>query len=769
MDFEINNLKKRNLLIYKYAFLFSYLAFFSELALSRIFSFVHISHRPLDVLPVALVGMSIGALFPKETKKPTDTLEGSLQILPICLFVLLLGPLLGANILFHTIVSLPIFILCGFVLSFCFVAGETKRVYTVELLGGTLGLLSGILLMPTFSLENSLLGFSFLASLLFLNTRKSIFTKGALLILTLAALVFHLVSNQIDMIKSYDIAGIETPRRGKMSATQGHILARNYESEIVGSSWSNLARVDIIKSKYRPWTGNENKEPSYSVFFDNELFSEIPQPWWPKNPRPSQIYLNLPDKLKIAIIGVGAAPEVISIKESRSLEVTGVEVNSGVIKLVKQLSQSTESPYKNFDHFYTLDGRYYIHNSKQSFDVIDLSAVSSNISAARSINVDDYLFTTDAIKDYLAHLKAGGLFVSQLSFPKDETKFFRFLNMTSEALVDLGKKPENHLLVYEHLEDSIWNNRTSFFVISNNEWTNKDLNYYDKTIEDDSRLRYLIRPGSNGALQTADSRYKDFLGRIDIPSYQKHFQSKFGGYIESPTDNKPFFGMLYDNNVNPLKFVYLALALFLMAFFCSSIKNKKEIATLGQRESIFFITSGLLGAGYSLLHLISYKGFSLFIGVPNLCFLASTIGLILGSVLANQSPFLKRSPSNILLATSIFYIFLLDHLSPALENFIPFTWIWVRVLIGIVLLTPLGFLVSTPYIQILRSFDGTTKPLIKFAYAFNTLMFTLFYGIAQQIALSFGFHFLSYLLVVIYLGVVLLNFTTKKATQLSIG
>ena len=147
---------------------------------------------------------------------------------------------------------------------------------------------------------------------------------------------------------------------------------------------------------------------------------------------------------KVLVIGVGGGVDVMVALAHEAREVTAVEINRGMIKMVTEdyddyLGGLFTGAYPDRVKLVKEEGRAYMRHSDERFDIIQMSGVDSftALSTGAYTLSESYLYTVEAIKEFYDHLEEGGYINYSrfiLNHPKKPRETLRLANIAREAL-----------------------------------------------------------------------------------------------------------------------------------------------------------------------------------------------------------------------------------------------------------------------------------------------------------------------------------------------
>src|SRR5437868_3803935 len=154
-----------------------------------------------------------------------------------------------------------------------------------------------------------------------------------------------------------------------------------------------------------------------------------------------------------AIIGPGGGVDVLRAVANGSPDVTGIEINPIIANTVMRRRYADYS-YHLYErpevHIEVTDGRSFVRNAKQKFDVIQMTLVDTWASTAAGAFAlsENSLYTVEAFREYFEHLRPDGMIaITRWEF-RQPREALRVLSVAMQALHDLGvHNPAAHFMV----------------------------------------------------------------------------------------------------------------------------------------------------------------------------------------------------------------------------------------------------------------------------------------------------------------------------------
>ena len=164
----------------------------------------------------------------------------------------------------------------------------------------------------------------------------------------------------------------------------------------------------------------------------------------------------------VMVIGVGGGVDVLMALANGAQHVTAVELNTAMIEMVTERYADylgglflPTSPFADRIDLINSEGRAWLRSHDDRYDVIQMSGVDSYtaLSTGAYTLSESYLYTTEAVQDFHAHLTEGGI-VNWSRFmenrPRKPRETLRLANIACTALRELGlADAHRHVLVFQ--------------------------------------------------------------------------------------------------------------------------------------------------------------------------------------------------------------------------------------------------------------------------------------------------------------------------------
>lgn len=768
----------------------SFAALLLELALTRLFSVVLFYHFAFLAISIALLGLGSGGVFAYLGKSWLNQFStrpllsrlcvGNALVVPIVLEIVLHVPvslnLSRANFVRLTAIylasAMPFFVTgLEFSILFARESRHISRLYGADLLGGALACLGVVPLLNWLGGPNMVLfagvmaavaGAAWAASA---NQRKLTLGIATALLLIITA---NYSGRLVDVVYAKGIfrdkAWVEFAR------------------------WNAISRVEVDK-----------QDGAKAVVIDADASTYImnadPRQWqgteWQKNlmSAPPALANILRPRGEYAIIGPGGGVDVLRAVASGSPSVTGIEINPIIANTVMR-GRYADYSYRLYErpevHIQVTDGRSFVRNAKQNFDVVQMTLVDTWASTAAGAFAlsENSLYTVEAFREYFEHLKPDGMVaITRWEF-REPREALRVVSVAMQALHEQGiENPARNFIVVsegELDEDGIpvvVLAKKGAFTVDEEQAVRAHLGSYPP-------LAALYLPSD-----PKDNPFSSLIARNDPYAFSQGYP-----YNVAPVnDNAPFFFFTLkldrflhqkdlsrgiDWKVN-LGVVVLAMVLVIsfvavLAFLVIPLAVRGGGRQERPFRLLYFVAVGL---GYILVEIAFIQRFVLFLGHPTYALTVVVFLLLLssgtGSLASRRWLAQTRCgwfPLAFIVGALLLYVFILPDLLNTLVG-LPFA---AKLLVSGLLLVPLGLAMGMPFPTGLRALASVPVPefpapdkggfpenAVEWAWAMNAGSSVLGSVLAMVIAIQFGLNVTLACGAAAYLAAILLSGTLQ--------
>jgi len=464
---------------------------------------------------------------------------------------------------------------------------------------------------------------------------------------------------------------------------------------------------------------------------------------------------------EFAIIGPGGGVDVLRAVANGSPSVTGIEINPLIATAVMR-GRYADYSYHLYErpevHIHVTDGRSFVRNSHQQYDVIQMTLVDTWASTAAGAFAlsENSLYTTDAFREYFDHLKPDGMIaITRWEF-RQPREALRVVSVAMEALHGLGvSNPAKNFMVVsqgELDEDGI----PVVVLAKKTPFTAEEEDAVQKHLERYDDLASLYLPSEPGK-----NPFSDLIAANDPWSFARNYP-----YNVSPVfDNAPFFFFTLktsqilneeslqqgiDWKVN-LGVVVLGMVLVIslvavLAFLIVPMIVGAGGRSLRRVSLLYFVAVGL---GYILVEIAFIQRFVLFLGHPTYALTVVIFLLLLssgaGSLISRRwlsEPARVWLPLVLLVAAIAVYVVVLPAILTAMVG-LPFA---LKLAVSALLLVPLGLVMGMPFPTGLRALasdavtvvDVAEDNAVEWAWAMNAASSVFGSVLAMVIAINWG-------------------------------
>lgn len=660
----------------------------------------------------------------------------------------------------HIVLAVPFFAsgLCvGLILSK--MTAHVGKIYFFNLLGSGIGCLAVILAIPLFAPAGTIILAAAMGSLaaLCFNWKKSAWISVVALLVVIGELLL--------MVKINDIVSFKIAP-GKALA---HFIEMKEKPLL--TRWNTFSRLDVLMAKdsfYAPGLSGKMLSrpfpPQNYIYIDADAVAPITDFETAKlnsdifKAIPSSVAYQLKRHPSVCVIGAGGGFDVLTaLLSTQPKDVTAVEINPGIVQIGREdFGKFSGRIYDQANvKLEIVEGRTFIRNSRQQFDVIQLSLVdtwAAIYSGAYSLS-ENYLYTKEAFSDYLSHLSPNGILTVTRWFTIPPNETMRILTMAVSALQDAGvnNPRENILLLHSKRAAVILIKKQAF-----NAWELEQVNN-------------ICRMNAFGILYAPHIVTKNIFYMYLNSINKNTFYALYPYNIDPATDDSPFFFHFFGiknlnflegrklinidrNNISYLILIFLLAQAVILSiiFIIGPLFFMKKISTnsLTLKENAkwpAFLFFSAIGIAFMFTEVTLIQKFILFLGNP-----VYTLAVILSSLLVSAglgSLFSERVTSQndkkimswFLIAVAamlITYVFLLSAISHIFLGWGPYA----RLVACIFLIFPLGFLMGLPFPVGLKLTDRKDPSLLPWVWGINGCFSVLGSILSVAFAMTFGFN-----------------------------
>ena len=744
--------------------LMSFAALLLELGLTRLFSVVLFYHFAFLAISVALLGLGAGAVFACLRREWLArwtvgqlgrTLCAANALVIFAVLEIVLHSAISLHLdwsnfwrltILYLVAAVPFFF-TGVLFSIAFARHPTHitQLYGADLLGGSLACLALVPLLNFIGGPNAILFAavaSAVAALAWAAPGERVM-PAALAFALLAIIGGNFHNKLVDIVYAKGI------KRAAPLFARWNALSR-VEVDQQGS-----AKVIVIDADANSFVMNTDPHHWREDYRLNSMSAA-----------PSVVNVLRPHG-DFAIIGPGGGVDVLRAVANGSRNVTGIEINPIIADDIMRdrFADYTFHLYQQPEvHLHVSDGRSFIRNSREQYDVVQMTLVDTWASTAAGAFAlsENNLYTVEAFREYFEHLKPNGMLaITRWEFAKPR-EALRVVAQAMEALHELGVRDtsQNFIVVSDGALDA--DGKPVLVLAKKSPFTLEEQQAVLKHIDgSDGRganlnLHVLYMPATADRPGMAHPAFAQLI-RGQNP---RTFSATYPYNITPVTDDAPFFfftlkpGQVFhgtdqggiDWKVNLgiaiLGIVLLVSVAAVLLFLVLPLALSPETRSGRSLRVLYFIAIGL---GYIMVEMAFIQRFVLFLGYPTY---ALTVVVFLMLLSSGAGSLVSRrwfsDPTRVFLAlaaivaTLTMYALILPKLLDAMIG-LP---IAVKLALSGLLLIPLGFVMGMPFPSGLRALSSgaltARHGAVEWAWAMNAASSVLGSVLAIVIAIQFG-------------------------------
>ena len=643
------------------------------------------------------------------------------------------------------------------------------RLYAANLAGSALGCLLALLSPSLLGGEGTVLLSGLLSGLAALFLGGGRLQRGAALFATalyLAGLLFPPPFLEV-----------------RLSPYKGLSYARQFpDATITFRRWNGFSRVDRVRSSAirslpgLSYTYLSPLPPQQGLFVDGDDLSvvlELDPALLEEQPLPSALDFTsyLPTAIAYRLHRGGQALvleprgglELWVALAQGAAEVTAVEANPLIVEAAGGIYRHPRV------RVVMEDARSFVRRTSERYDVVTLalSAPYRPIQSGAYSLAEDYHNTVEALGDYLARLRPGGVLAVSRWLQMPPSEELRTFALALTAVERAGGEPARQMVAFRGYAMLTLLVKAGPFTPGELDTIRRfaaerawDLVYApDMRPEEANRYNLLREP-------VYYQTFRSLLEAEDRPAWYAAYPFE----VSPPEDDRPFFGHFFKwsqlrevvaeagRRMEPFGgagYLVLLLLLLLSLGAAGAIvllpllfrrgRRPAGAPAGGGRPPAFLSTLayfGLLGLGYLLVEIPLVQQFILFLGHPAYALTAVLFALLLFSGLG--SALSSRLPLRPALALLILVLVLYPLLLPTLFS-LTLGWpLMGRILLSVFVLSPAGMLMGVPFPAGLRRLERHAPHRIPWAWGVNGAASVVAAVLAALLSLSFGFRWVLF-------------------------
>ena len=777
-----------------------------ELVQTRMLSYLYYNHVVYLTVTVALLGFGVsGVLVSLFSKKIADVdslasvFAGGFAVsVPISLTIAghlpqvapLAPPLL--KLMLSYLLLVPPFMLAGATLGLLFMRNSARMyaIYFADLVASALSAMAFVFLLRPLGGGNFIWLCTAVALLGFLIQSWSINPRRI-------TLGFPIVAVAMFLLLGPEVAG-GWPEHYK---TLGRFhYGRWPTAKFEATEWTPISRIDVVSDSGRDVVfGNLDPmgDQTKMITQDSDAFTVL---LGPKRVQAildqastgklggslDAVYALNPAPNDAVVIGVGGGIDMVKARAHGARNITGLEINPATVDLL-------QGPYRNYAVWPTwpnvrevkTEGRHFIRTTPQKYDTLVMSGIDtfSALSSGAYVLSENYLYTSEAMEDYLNVLKPDGtIAIFRWFFPQPRESLRLSSLYVSAARRMNVPHPEQNVMVIA--DDIGWSYRWATTLVKRRPFTPNEVRLVAALVDQNPKLSLVYIPRvlppaeqtqlesaafarDVGYLSAARRAYAGFFTAAATSSAKlAEFEQKYPYRIDPTFDERPFFFEYFkngsaeaeakrDNRSNSLTSIrgnvarYVLLSLLIAASAIGAVSMLGPLVIFERQglraPGIFPLISfvACVGLAFMLIEIGLMQILTLFIGDPTSTMAVVLAGLLLfcgsGSLLAGhlgQSD--ERNVALGTIAATVFAAMLvpaIHYLLPAASQ-LPFM---ARAMIVLIMLAPAGLAMGFPFASAIRYLGARYERFVPWAWGINGLASVVASVAAIMAAMRFGF------------------------------
>lgn len=746
-------------------FLISFCIIAYEITLMRLLSSILDYHYVSAIVSLALLGSGTGNIvvhfFIKKDIKNYESIKllakwlgiFSLSMVTVILIISIISNIatLRGNILAYLIPAFTPFF-CGGVflaLVYSIIPETSPYIYGADMIGVAIGCIAAIFLINCLGPQNAVLLYSTVIALTGSLLTAKVITKNSkcqfqafnIIVLLLTFLIFFVCLSSSAVLPEIAIA--TNPDKEIYDAINV------FGGKVKETTYGTFGRIDLIEY------------PDHIGWMDIYLNGSAGMPMYKHNGAISDPNINhlkksftgyfpfhvlAPEQKENAlIIGPGGGRDILVAKLGGVDNITAVEVNKDIVRIVKRYSNYNGNIYNGYEGVDIVvdEGRSFVKRQNTQYNIIMLSLPVTNTNRSREgyALTENYLFTVESIVDYIEHLTEQG---SLIVVAHDDVEILRLLITSLTAFERLGLKSEDAM---KHIY-ILGSNTYPVFVLKKAPLTSEEsIELYDLAIREfgfDATSSYFPFLGKSRLINSV-------LGSLEAGELSKHKVIKavesYGFEISASTDNSPFFYKLERGIPKTLGFVLnfsliIVISVIIMPLFIYRKSSKQY--NFGNDLVQYIFVFLFLGMGFMLVEVSLLQKFILFFGEPvismSVLLFSILFGAGLGGLCSNKTTVDKTwivviSSLGCICVVLTLYAFFI----PGLLQKLLYLQLWKRLTAAIAMLFPLGFIMGFPFPLAIRSLKIFSKEqYITWMLSINCISSVMGSSLATVTAIKFG-------------------------------
>lgn len=491
-------------------------------------------------------------------------------------------------------------------------------------------------------------------------------------------------------------------------------LGHGVKERIIRTEWTHISRVDATRESRYVIDGDASTD-----VYENELFANAFPEYVLVKPRPS-----------VAIIGVGAGPDLWAALRHRAADVLAVDINPTILKWDQNDDSHTNGGIFNRPYVTVIqgEGRHAIQSTERRFDLLVMHAIDTWTASSQGAYslTENFLYTTEAVRTYWNRLDDEGVMSIRRWLFEPPRENLRLFTTVLAGLKEEGvSNPEQHIVVVVPPGVAL-GQRMAYLLFSKAPFDHQRLQRLDSYLQANG-FSYLYRPGTR-----LDTFFTQYVNADSRESFAANYP-----YLISPArDENPFFFIfqlpwehsklpahfrsLYSDSANVLFYCLLVLITLTAVILGPPLWAKRKDIATEQRLITSMLYFGAIGAGFMGVELAVVQIMTLLLGHPTYALSVVIMGLLafagLGSVVMQRLPL--QLVDMVLFAGVLLIAGLAFTLLPLVHTILDIGFV-ARIAITLAILLVVGMVLGMPFVGGIRTLGEDREHAVAWAWACN--------------------------------------------------
>ncbi len=460
---------------------------------------------------------------------------------------------------------------------------------------------------------------------------------------------------------------------------------------------------------------------------------------------PFSLPFSMKKRPEVLILGMDGGNPILFAEKLGASKVTAVEPNRPLVSLIhKDFKQYTSELWnENNLSIRISNGRSFCKRNKGKYDIILIPAmVSSGMSFSSGTgHGENYLFTTEAISEYISRLEKDGILYISMKMESPPRTLLKLEALSFTYLKKMHPDDFSRRIIFIRGLD--WGS----VMIKNGIFSNHDIELMKKKVNDLS-ADFSYFPGIKSQDTNINNQINNELYYKLAESYlgnsEKLFLNSYFFNINPPSDNKPYFNQYLRfstfvnlfglngglDNIPYSEWGYLLLwaTLFqgiifslLIISFPLLFSRRRLSKEKGKYRVVLYFS--VLGMGFMFIEIAVIQKLTLFLANPlySVAFVISALLIFSGLGSQFSGRYTDRPLKGITVGVSGVIGSLLLHVflfTPLLGTLIGFPEI-IRIVIALIFLAPLGFFMGFSFPLGLQVISNRKEKFLPWALSIN--------------------------------------------------